>query len=164
MGNKKTLYKNWNDVNAAFHELATYEYQKQRLETEKNRQVNSVEQVYSEQLQSIADEISIITKNIFDFIEENKTEFDKIKTKKLPNGTISSRLSTKLEILDEAKTFEAIKRLNLLQCIKHTETLNKDVIKTLDTKTLKKVKADLVTEQKFSIKTNGSEIKTVNNE
>ncbi|MDD3149915.1 MAG: host-nuclease inhibitor Gam family protein [Candidatus Gastranaerophilales bacterium] len=82
-------------------------------------------------------------------------------TKKLPNGIISCRVSNRIEIPDENKTMEILRKLNLTHCITVSELLNKNVLKTLDEKTLNKAKISVVKENKFSIKTNHSDLKTV---
>lgn len=154
-------YSNYEDVNTAFHKLLELEYQKSRLEQDKSMKISSMEKVYSEELEPIAMKINEISDNILAFAKANHSDFQKTKTKKLPNGTISCRISKRLDIIDEQNTLELIKRMELSHCIRKMEGINREVVKTLDDNTLKKIKVAVITEQNFSIKTNQSEIKTV---
>lgn len=155
--------KNYDEVNSAMKKLAELEYQKSRLDADKNLKINSIEQIYSQEAEPIAKQIQEITSCILEFAQKNKDDFEKTKTKKLPNGNISCRTSSVLCIADEGKTIELIRKFKLDYCIKQSESLNKDVVKTLSQENLKDIGVEIIKEHKFSVKTNSSEIKTVAN-
>lgn len=158
---KKLKIKNLTDVDAALKQLAELDYQKSKLEADKNLKIGTYESVYNESFQPIAEQIAELNQGVMEYLNDHKADFETVKTKKLPNGTISCKASSKLEIADEAKTMEILRKLDLNHCISVTEGLNKNAIKTLDAKTLKQAKVSIVTESKFTIKLNQTELKAV---
>lgn len=161
MAKNEVKYKSYDEVNKALGKLSELEYHKQKLESDKNLKISTFESVYNQEFAPIAESINKINEGILEFLKANKKDFENSKTRKLPNGTIQCKSSSKVDIPDESKTMELLKKLKLEHCIKRSEDINKSVVKTLDEKVLKQCKINLVKEINFTIKTNHSDLKAV---
>lgn len=162
MANKKqSIYKNWDEVNSAMKELAELNIRKQKLEGRQTILINKIKDAVSKKAGNLSNEIKIIEKEIARFAEQNKSEFLKNRTKKLPFGKVSFRLTRKLVCECVESAIKALKVLNLDSYIRSTETLDKEALINLDKHILVKAGMSVKIEDKVSIEPDYVELASV---
>jgi len=96
------------------------------------------------------EKIKLIEKAIADFAERNKHEIEG-KTKEMTFGRVGFRLASSIVVSKNKadKIIESLKKFGMENCIKVTETLNKDVLATYSDKDIAKVGALRKVQDKF---------------
>ena len=150
----ESIYKSWEEVNAALKELGELNIKKQKLEGELTIKINEIKEKTLEKAGILKTQISEIEKNIERFAMQNKSEFLKTRNKKLTFGTVSFRLVKSVVCNCKDEAIKALKALNLDFCIRSKEELDKDECLKLaesEEKTLLKAGITIKSEDKVKI-------------
>ncbi len=163
---KKTesIYKSWNEVDAALKELGELNVAKTRIEGEQTLKINSIKADANAKSAIIQTRIKEIEKNIERFTDANKSEFLSKRTKKLTYGVISFRLVRKVccNCIEEA--IKGLKVLNLDFCIRTKQELDKDRLLECDENMLLKAGISIKTEDKVRIEPNFEKLAAISSE
>lgn len=155
---KESIYKSWDEVNSALKQLAELNIKKQKIEGKTTILVNKIKESMASRAEILASEIKLIEKEIIRFAQQNKAEFIKKRTKKLPFGSISFRITKKICCECVESAIKALKTLNLDSFIRCTESLDKEALADLDKNTLAKAGISVKTEDKVSVEPNYVEL------
>lgn len=125
--------KNWKEVDGALKEIAQEQLALGEIEAELNRQIIGAKTVAEQESKPHADRIAKLERDIKDFVEENRGDLGKAKTKVLNFGEVGYRLSTSVSIPKaKEKVEEIIRRLKsrqMMDCIIVEEKVSKDALK-----------------------------------
>ncbi len=157
----ESKYKSWEDVNSALKELGELNIKKERLEGEQTVKINEIKADTLAKAGIITTQMKTIEKDIERFTDEHKSEFIKIRSKKLTFGTVSFRLvkSVFIKVKDEA--IKSLKALNLDFCLKIKEEIDKEKCLEIDENILQK--AGIVIKQEDKIRIEPSYVKLATN-
>lgn len=122
----ESIYKSWEEVNAALKQLGELYIKTQKIEGEQTLKINKIKEEMLIKAGAIKTQIAEIEKNIEKFAMQNKSEFLKNRTKKLSFGTISFRLVESVKCICKEEAIKALKALNLDFLIRSKEDLDKD--------------------------------------
>ena len=149
----KTLsqFKSWEEVNEAMKILAEKKIALQKKEGEQTLEINTIKARFKEEVKHLLPEVENLEKEIEKFCEANKQEFLKERTKKLSFGNISYRIVKSVKIKNVKSYVAALKSLGMKDCLKVTETPNKERLQELDESTLLKIGAKLEKVDKLTI-------------
>ena len=142
---------NWTEVNYLLKQLGKLNVTVQKYEGAATLRINEVKAYYKEKSEPSLKEIKNIESKIKEFAAQNKKEFVKKRNKKLTNGTVSYRRTRKAVCGYTEAAINALKELNLTQCIRVKEELNKDELLKCDPKILAKAGISIVEEDKIKI-------------
>ena len=125
--------KSWAEVDQALREIATERLALGEIGAELNRQILGAKTVAEQESKPHEDRISRLERDIKDFVEENRSDLGKAKTKVLNFGEVGYRLSTSVSLPKaKEKVAEIIRRLKarqMLDCIIVDEKISKDALK-----------------------------------
>lgn len=136
---KESIFKNWDEVDAAIKKLGELEIEKQKLEGEQTIKTNEIISSYKNKCANIANKIKETKTEIERFCAQNKDIFVNKRNKKLSFGTVSYRISEKVKIFSISTTIKALKSLNCDWCLRIKEEIDKDEVKKLSPSTLAKI-------------------------
>lgn len=124
--------QSWDDVNAALKEIAAAEIVIAQIEGDMNIKINSIKESADRECAPLRAQIADIGKQIKLFAELNRPNFGKAKTKALTFGQVGFRQSTSVVVKSAltAKIIDNLRKLGMSDCIKQTETVNKEILKT----------------------------------
>lgn len=153
---KESIYKNWDEVNTAMKELGELYIEKQDIEGKLTARINEVKAYCNEKAKPTLEKIKTIEKEIERFSNQNKDEFLATRTKKLHYGTISYRVTKKVQCRNVESTIKVLKSLNLDAFIRTKSELNKDEILACSqdkscVATFAKADINILTEDKIKI-------------
>ncbi len=131
--------KNWDEVNASLKRLAELTCQKRDLENKMTELVSEITAKFNTDAAPLLSEMEALESSIAGYATAHKDEFTKERTKELPHGTISFRVSTSVKVISKAICLKALKALGMQDFINVKEEPNKDMLKTLDDINLAKV-------------------------
>ena len=144
-----TQLKTWDDVDHALKSIGEIDRELALIEADQNETIDRAKAEAKAQAKPYQDRKAGLEVAMKKFCESNRTEFLKQKTKPLTFGSVGFRLSTKIMIKKIGDTLQALKDLELTQCIRTKEELDKEAMKALDTETLTRVGAALKSENVF---------------
>jgi len=130
---------NWEEVNTSLKRLGELTCQKRDLENKMTELVSEITAKFSTDAAPLIAEMEALQSSISSYATAHKDEFTKERTKDLPHGSISFRVSTSVKIISKAICLKALKGLGMLDFISVKEEPNKDMLKTLDDISLAKV-------------------------
>lgn len=142
---------NWTEVNELMKQLGKLNITVQKFEGAATVRINEVKAYYKEKSEPSLKEIKNIEAKIKEFAARNKSEFVKKRTKNLTNGAVSYRRTKKAVCSYTESAISALKELNLTQCIRVKEELNKDELLKCDPSILAKAGISIVEEDKIKI-------------
>lgn len=131
--------KNWDEVNSSLKRLAELTCQKRDLENKMTELVSEITAKFNTDAAPLLSEMEALESSISSYATAHKDEFTKERTKELPHGTISFRVSTSVKVISKAICLKALKALGMMDFINVKEEPNKDMLKTLDDIALAKV-------------------------
>ena len=124
--------QSWDDVNAALKDIAQGEIEIAEIEGKMNIDINDIKEAAEKEIAPIRTLIEDLGKQLKEFAELNRPDFGKQKSKKLAFGTLGWRASKSISIkkaLTE-KIIDNLRKLGMTDCVKVSETINKDVLGT----------------------------------
>ncbi len=147
---KNMELKNWDDVNRALKLKGECELSIDTLEADMNLKINDIKQETERLSKPLKEKIKQLEYEIKDFTEENKSEIDG-RTKVLMFGKVGFRLSSSVSVPTKklSKIIENLRKFGMENCIKVTETVNKDILGTYSNADIAKVGAVKKVEDKF---------------
>ena len=144
-----TALESWDEVDRCLAEIGRIDRELCLLEAAQQESIDHLKastKAAAEPLQSKKLGLEMAIK---EYAEANRAEFIKTKTRELTFGTVGFRLSTSVVIKRIADTVQALKDLNLRDCLIVKETPNKDAMRALPLETLHAVGASLKQEDAF---------------
>ena len=150
------VLKSWGDVDQALAEIGEVDKKIEREADKATRKAAAIQEALAVETQVLASRRLRLVKDIQEYAGEEKEKLVGT-TKKLAHGSLGFRKSTKILLKNAAKAIEKLKALNLLNCIRVKETVNKDALRECDDNVL----ADLGAKKKveytfwFEVKKNG---------
>lgn len=154
-----TALTSFDEVDACLKEIGQIDRELGLLEASQNEAIDKIKADSKAAAQPLQDKKATLELQIKDFCEANRGEFAKVKTKPLTFGSVGFRISTKIIIKRVADTLQALKDLNLINCIRTKEEPDKEAMKNLSTETLAEVGAALKTENAFGYEINQEKIR-----
>jgi phage host-nuclease inhibitor protein Gam len=124
--------KSWDDVNRALMEIAKGEIEIAQIEGDMNIKINEIKEQAERQSAPIRAAIETVSKQLKTFAELNRPDFGKVKSRKLTFGTVGFRASQSIVVKTALmqKIIDNLRKLDMSDCVKVTETVNKEVLAT----------------------------------
>lgn len=139
-------YRSWEDVNTALRRIGELEANLDTLEIEQTQQIAGVKALYQAQAKSLQEQIKGIKYDLKAYTTAHREEI-KGQSKQLPYGSIGFRRSSHVR-LPAGKTalmgvVTALRARKMLDCIRITETPDKDALRKYPEAVIKDVGAEL---------------------
>lgn len=150
----ESIYRTWEEIDDALKTLGELNIQKTKLEGEQTLKINEIKEETSIKAGALQTQIKDIEKNIERFVSERKSEFLKVRTKKLNFGTIAFKITKKVCCNCIGDAIKALKVLDLNFCIRTKEELDKEKLLECDENLLKKAGITIKTEDKLRLEPN----------
>ncbi len=131
--------KSWDEVNSSLKRLGELTCQKRDLENKMTELVSDITAKFNTDAAPLLSEMEALQASISAYATDHKDEFTKERTKELPHGSISFRVSSSVKVISKAICLKALKALGMSDFISVKEEPNKDMLKTLDDIQLAKV-------------------------
>lgn len=144
-----TALESWDEVDRCLAEIGRIDRELGLLEAAQQESIDQVKAVTKAAAEPLQNKKLGLEMAIKEYAESNRAEFIKAKTRELTFGTVGFRLSTSVVIKRVADTVQALKDLNLRDCLIVKESPNKDAMRALPLETLHAVGASLKQEDAF---------------
>ncbi|MCD9025769.1 host-nuclease inhibitor Gam family protein [Cohnella silvisoli] len=138
----------WEQVNEALRDLIEIDQQVYLAEATMNNQINQLKQAAELKVKPLLARKEKLEKNILIFTASRADEFKVLKTKNLTFGEVGFRKSTSIIVRNVKAIIEALKQNRMTDCIKVTETLNKEELEKYDDVALQKIGAKRKTDDR----------------
>lgn len=150
--------KSWEEADGVLKKIRDAEISLALITADMEKCINDVRQSAEEQAGPYKDEIKKLELQLKEFTTFNRGEL-KGKSRELAFGTVGFLMSTSL-VLPKAVdgVIRTLKKLGMGDCINLKETVNKDVLKTYDEKTILMVGASLKKKDTFWYETKREEL------
>ena len=144
--------KSWDEVNAALKMIRDNEIELELIEADMGKKIADIKE------QAVPYRDDIMELQVKEFVTLNKAEL-KGKSREMDFGKVGFRLSTKLMLPKQVeKVIKTLKKYGMGDCITVKESVNKDILKTYDEKTILSVGGTLKKEDTFWYETNREEL------
>ncbi len=142
--------KNWDDVDMALRLKGECELGLDTIEADMNMRINDIKQESEKLAKPLKEKIKLLEGQIKEYAEENKTDIEG-RTKNLTFGKVGFRLSSSVAVPTKklSKIIDNLRKFGMENCIKITETVNKEILETYSDKDIAKVGAARKVEDKF---------------
>lgn len=144
-----TTLESWDEVDRCLASIGSIDRELGLLEAAQQEQIDLTKASTKAAAEPLQNKKLGLEMAIKEFAEANRAEFIKVKNRELTFGTVGFRLSTSVVIKRIGDTVQALKDLNLRDCLIVKETPNKDVMHGLPLETLHAVGASLRQEDAF---------------
>lgn len=150
MTHSQTELQSWTDADRSMKKLAECALALDTIEAEMNMKINDAK----EEAKKLAAPLQIVIAEqerlLQDFTEGHRAELDG-KSKQLTFGQVGFRQTTSVSVPSKKleKVLENLKKFGMENCIKVTESVNKNVLATYAAKDIAKVWASVKTTDKF---------------
>ena len=144
-----TTLESWDEVDRCLAEIGRIDRELGLLEAAQQESIDQVKASTKAAAEPLQNKKLGLEMAIKEYAEANRAEFIKTKTRDLTFGTVGFRLSTSVVIKRIADTVQALKDLNLRDCLIVKESPNKDAMRALPLETLHAVGASLKQEDAF---------------
>lgn len=144
----------WEDVNLWLKRLGELQIQTDELEGRMTLEINAIKDAYAPLYAGIAEEKKVIETAIAGFVEQNKQDFLKVRTKTFDFGVVAMRVTRKIVIRNVKAVIAAIKALGLTQYLRVKEEPDKEALDGLSDQELAKIGVKRVVEDKLRIEPN----------
>ncbi|MGF9798638.1 host-nuclease inhibitor Gam family protein [Brevibacillus agri] len=154
MSKKKAapLYQSWDEVNNAMRQIAEIDRTIQATEAELNRKIGELKAEAESVAAPLLAEKAELEKHIQAFTESRIDEFKDSKTKFLTFGEVGFRKATSIVTRNVKAIIEALKQNRMTDCIKVSESIDKEELAKYDDPSLERVGAKRKIEDKFFYK------------
>ncbi len=125
------LYAGWDDVNAALQQMASLTVDKRELENRKTEQIREITAGFDAKAAPILAELDSLEAAITAFVQQNKHEFAKVRTRVLSHGTISLRVSKSVKVLSKTACLKALESAGMQSFIIVKKEPNKEMLQDL---------------------------------
>ena len=142
--------KNWDDVDMALRLKGECELGLDTIEADMNMRINDIKQESEKLAKPLKEKIKLLEGQIKEYAEENKTDIEG-RTKNLTFGKVGFRLSSSVAVPTKklSKIIDNLRKFGMENCIKITETVNKEILETYSDKDIAKVGAARKVDDKF---------------
>lgn len=128
--------KSWDEVNSTLRKIRDAEIALQQIEADMEKCVADVKEKAEEQSIPWRDEIKKLELQVKEYVTVNKDDLNG-KSREMTFGSVGFRLSTKLQLPKAVdKVIKQLRKMGMGDCINIKETVNKDILKTYDEKTI----------------------------
>ncbi len=150
--------KSWEEADAVLKQIRDAEMELAAITMDMEKCINDIKENAEKEAGPLKDEVKILGLQLKEFTTFNKSEL-KGKSRELSFGTVGFRASTSLVLPKAAEgVIRTLKKLGMGDCINLTETVNKEVLKTYDEKTILMVGASLKKKDTFWYETKKEEL------
>lgn len=150
--------ESWEEVDSTLKKIREAELEVSRISADMEKCIMDIKENTEKQITPYKNEVKKLELQIKEFVSLNKDEL-KGKSREMTFGTVGFRMSTKLvlpKVVD--KMIKQLKKLGMGDCVTVKESVNKDILKTYDEKTILMVGASLKKEDTFWYETKQEEI------
>lgn len=140
--------KDWEQVDCA---LACMNAQAQKANGIK-MQINELTLELQRELSETLEQLSANEMRIVEFVKGHLSDFGDKKSRKLRSGSVAIREVSSVELDDEAKACEVLRRLGKLDCIKESVKPVKAALKGLDPEVMALIGASVAVDTKVAVK------------
>lgn len=150
--------ESWEEVDSTLKKIREAELEVSRISADMEKCIIDIKENTEKQIVPYKNEIKKLELQVKEFVSLNKDEL-KGKSREMTFGTVGFRMSTKLvlpKVVD--KMIKQPKKLGMGDCVTVKESVNKDILKTYDEKTILMVGASLKKEDTFWYETKQEEI------
>ena len=153
--------KSWDEVDGTLKQIREAELELTKITADMEKCILDVKQSAEKEAAPYRDEIKRLSLQVKEFVTLNKGELNG-KSREMAFGTVGFRLSTKV-VLPKAvdKVIKQLKKLGMGDCVTVKESVNKDILKTYDEKTILQVGASLKKEDAFWYETKQEDLAEV---
>lgn len=153
--------KSWDEVDSTLKEIREAELEMSRITADMEKCILDAKQKAEEQASPYRDQIKKMELQLKEFVTLNKDEL-KGKSREMAFGRVGFRMSTRL-MLPKAvdKVVKQLRKPGMGDCIDVKESVNKDILKTYDEKTILMVGASLKKTDAFYYETKQEELAEV---
>ncbi len=122
----------WEDVDRALIEIARAEIEIAKIEGDMNIEINGIKERADRDCAPRRARIEELGKALKAFAELNRPDFGKQKSRKLTFGTLGWRASTSIQVKTALvdHIIGNLRKLGMEDCVKVSETVNKEVLST----------------------------------
>jgi len=152
--------RTWDDANQVLMEIAEAEIRLANIEGDMNIQINELKESAERVSAPLKARVEALGKQLKEFAELNRPDFGKAKSKLLTFGELGFRASTSVVIKTALmeKVVANLRKLGMEDCVKVTEVVNKDVLKTYPEEKIVQAGASLKKTDTFWYETNKQEL------
>lgn len=154
-----TALTSWDDVNNSLRRLAEIEIARQEFEGQMTLEINQIKDRYALEFGLLAKERNAIEADIADFVEANKAEFLKVRSKTLDFGVVAFRVTKKIVLRNTKAVVAAIKALGWLQYLRVKEEPDKEALDGLSDTELARIGVTRKIEDRLRIEPNIERLK-----
>lgn len=154
MAKKKAtpVYQSWDEVNEGLRALVEIDQHIYLTEATMNNEINALKKDAELKIKPLLERKEQLEKNIQEFTESRMDEFKDSKTKSLTFGEVGFRKTTSIVIRNVKAVLGALKLHKMNDCIKVTETIDKEELAKYEDEALAKVGAKRSTKDNFFLK------------
>ena len=155
----ETTLTSWDGVNNAFRRLGEIEILCQEVDGRMTLEINEIRDRYVREYGLLAEERAIIEADISAYVEANKTEFLKIRSRTLDFGTVAFRVTKKIVLRNTKAVVAAIKAAGWTQYLRVKEEPDKEALDGLSDTELARIGVTRKTEDRLRIEPNIERLK-----
>lgn len=144
-----TALADWDEVDRCLAEIGAIDREITLLAAAQQEGIDAIKAETKAAVEPLANKKLGLEMAIKDFAESRRAEFVKSRTRELTFGSTGFRLATSVVIKRVADTLEALRDLELRECIRMKEECDKEAMKNLPLDVLHAVGATLKTEDAF---------------
>lgn len=143
-----TTLNSWDEADGALHDIGLIDIKLAEIEGVMGAEILAAKQTAKEKAARHLERKKALELALKEWTELHRDEI-KGKTRKLTFGSVGFRLSTKVVIKLMAYTIQILKQIGRTDCIRIKEEADKEMLATLDDKTLARVGASRKMEDAF---------------
>lgn len=150
--------KSWEEVDSVLKKIRDSEIELEKIEADMGKCIADIREDAENQAQPYRDAIKRLELQVKEFVVLHKDDLNG-KSREMAFGRVGFRLSTKLMLPKEIGTvLKQLRKLGMGDCINIKESVNKDILKTYDEKTIITVGGTLKKEDAFWYETNREQL------
>lgn len=138
---KVSRFENWDEVATSLKNIGQCRMRIKKAENALNASIAEMKESYEEQIKEDLETAEDLEEQVKLFTNAHKADFADKKTKEFTYGKVGFRKSTEIITRNVKAIIEACKQHKMIDCIKVSEKLDKDVMATYDDKALTAVGA-----------------------
>lgn len=122
--------KSWEEADQTLKEIAALEIELADIEGALNLRINAEKEKADSEARPLRDRLELLGGQLKDFAEVSRADFGKAKSKRLTFGSLGWRASKAITIKKALmdRVIANLKAMGMGDCVKMTETINKDIL------------------------------------
>lgn len=150
--------KSWEEVDSVLKKIRDAEIELEKIEADMGKCIADIREDAENSAQPYRDAIKRCELQIKEYVTLHKDDLNG-KSREMAFGKVGFRLSTKLMLPKEiGSVLKQLRKLGMGDCINIKESVNKDILKTYDEKTIITVGGTLKKEDAFWYETNREQL------